>query len=156
MLPLFTFQAALYALVILEGQLVRGLVGDCLTFHLNCLQSVGYIHVIWKKDSQRVAKIRQTANARVIYCDRAHVFPNGSLNRCPTQWGDEGEYVAEVFDEDGVYLHQETFNLELNRVETFKEITELIGGSMFLNLTETKLKHFFQSKRRRSEEIQFV
>lgn len=29
-------------------------------------------------------------------------------------------------------------------VETFKEITELIGGSMFLNLTETKLKHFFQ------------
>lgn len=31
-----------------------------------------------------------------------------------------------------------------SEVETFKEITELIGGSVFLNLTETKLKHFFQ------------
>lgn len=30
------------------------------------------------------------------------------------QWEDDGEYVAEVFDQDGVYLHQETFNLKLN------------------------------------------
>ena len=29
-------------------------------------------------------------------------------------------------------------------MEAFKEITELTGGSVFLNLTETKLKHFFQ------------
>ncbi|PKU40576.1 hypothetical protein llap_9131 [Limosa lapponica baueri] len=128
-----------------RGHLVRGHVGDCVTFDLNCVQSVGYIHVMWKKDNQRVAKIRQAENAAAVtYCNRAHMFPNGSLSRCPTQWGDEGEYVAEVYDEDGVHLHQETFNLELNRVETFKEITELIGGSMFLNLTETKLKHFFQ------------
>ncbi|GAB0177852.1 hypothetical protein GRJ2_000250500 [Grus japonensis] len=127
-----------------HGHLVRGLVGDCVTFDLNCLQSAGYIHVIWKKDNQRVAKTRQAANAPTIYCKRAYVFPNGSLSRCPTQWGDEGEYVAEVFDEDGVHLCQETFNLELNRVETFKEITELTGGSLFLNLTETMLEHFFQ------------
>ncbi|KAM6420942.1 cell adhesion molecule CEACAM5-like [Pluvialis apricaria] len=127
-----------------HGHLVRGLVGDCVTFDLNCLQSARYIHVVWNKDKQRVAKIRQAENARVTYSSRAHVFPNGSLSRCPTQWGDEGEYVAEIFDQDGVHLHQETFHLELNRVETFKEITELIGGSVFLNLTETKLKHFFQ------------
>lgn len=31
-----------------------------------------------------------------------------------------------------------------SEAETFKEITELIDGSMFLNLTETKVKHFFQ------------
>ncbi|KAM6283483.1 uncharacterized protein M6G45_001531 [Spheniscus humboldti] len=97
-----------------HGHLVRGLVGDCVTFDLNCVQAAGHIHVIWKKDSQRVAKIRQAASAPVIYCKRAHVFPNGSLSRCPMQWGDEGEYVAEVFDQDGVHLHQETFNLELN------------------------------------------
>ncbi|XP_063204445.1 uncharacterized protein LOC134521667 isoform X1 [Chroicocephalus ridibundus] len=127
-----------------HGHLVRGHVGDCVTFDLNCVQSVRYIHIMWKKENQRVAKIRQAENAPVIYCNRAHVFPNGSLSRCPTQWGDEGEYVAEVYDEDGFHLHQETFNLELHRVETFKEITEFIGGSMFLNLTETKLKHFFQ------------
>jgi len=96
------------------GYLLRRLVGDCVTFDLNCLQSVGFIHVIWNKDNQRVAKIRQAANASTVYCSRAHVFPNGSLSRCPTQWGDEGEYVAEVFDQDGVHLHQETSNLELN------------------------------------------
>ncbi|CAM9670423.1 unnamed protein product [Bubo scandiacus] len=127
-----------------HGHLVRGLVGDCVTFDLNCLQSARYIHVMWRKDNQRVAKIKLEANVSVIYCDRAHVFPNGSLSRCPAQRGDEGEYVADVFGQDGVHLHQETFNLELNRVETFKEITELIGGSVFLKLTETKLKQFFQ------------
>lgn len=35
-----------------HGHLVRGLVGDCVTFDLNCLQSAGYIHVIWKTDNQ--------------------------------------------------------------------------------------------------------
>ncbi|XP_026706846.1 uncharacterized protein LOC113481425 [Athene cunicularia] len=97
-----------------HGHLVRGLVGDCVTFDLNCLQSARYIHVMWKKDNQRVAKIKPEANVSVIYCDRAHVFPNGSLSRCPTQRRDEGEYVADVFGQDGVHLHQETFNLELN------------------------------------------
>ncbi|KAM6097723.1 uncharacterized protein LJ206_001059 [Theristicus caerulescens] len=127
-----------------HGHLVRGLVGDCVTFDLNCLQSAGYVHVTWKKDNHRVAKTRQAANASAVYRERAHVFPNGSLSRCPTRWGDEGEYVAEVFDQDGAYLHQETFNLELNRVETFKEITGLTGGPVFLNLTKTKLKDFFR------------
>ncbi|XP_014802721.1 PREDICTED: uncharacterized protein LOC106891046 [Calidris pugnax] len=127
-----------------HGHLVRGHVGDCVTFDLNCVQSGGYVHVIWRKDNQRVAKIKQTENASVTYWNRTRMFPNGSLSRCPTQWGDEGEYVADVYAEDGTYLHQETFNLELNRVETSQEITELTGGSVFLNVTETKLKHFFQ------------
>lgn len=75
------------------------------TFDVNCLQSAGYARVMWKKDNQQVAKTRQAANVPAIYCNRAHVFPNGSLSHCPTQWGDEGEYVAEVCDQDGVHLH---------------------------------------------------
>lgn len=43
------------------------------------------------------------------------MFPSGSLSHCPTQWGDEGEHVADVFDQDSMLLHQETFNLKLNR-----------------------------------------
>lgn len=101
----------------LSGPVVRGLVGDCVTSDLNCLQSARYIDVTWRKDNLRVAKIRQEANVSVIYCDRARVFPNGSLSHCPTQWEDEGEYVAEVFDQNGMNLHQETFNLKPNNGE---------------------------------------
>ncbi|XP_067146637.1 uncharacterized protein [Apteryx mantelli] len=102
-----------------------------------------YIQVTWKKDEQRVAKMRgQTVDVSANYWNRAHAFLNGSLTLCPMQWGDEGKYVVEIFDQDGVHLHHEIINLELNKTETFKETTEFVGGSMFLNLTEMKLRHF--------------
>uniref|UniRef100_A0A8B9DR58 Uncharacterized protein n=1 Tax=Anser cygnoides TaxID=8845 RepID=A0A8B9DR58_ANSCY len=95
------------------GYLIRGIVGDCVAFHLACLQSAGYIHAIWKKDRQRVAQIRrQSVNASEVYCKRARVFHNGSLSLCPAEWRDQGEYVAEVYDQDGLHLHQ-IFHLEL-------------------------------------------
>ncbi|XP_064378786.1 uncharacterized protein LOC112979290 isoform X4 [Dromaius novaehollandiae] len=123
--------------------LVRRLVGDCFTFDLNCLQPDRYIHVTWKKGEQRVAKMRgQRVDVSASYRNRAHAFLNGSLTLCPMQWGDKGKYVAEIFDQDGVHMHHEIINLELNKMETFKETTEFIGGSMFLNLTEMKLRHF--------------
>ncbi|XP_013042780.3 uncharacterized protein [Anser cygnoides] len=127
-----------------HGYLIRGIVGDCVAFHLACLQSAGYIHAIWKKDRQRVAQIRrQSVNASEVYCKRARVFHNGSLSLCPAEWRDQGEYVAEVYDQDGLHLHQ-IFHLELKKVETLQEITEFIGGSIFLNLTEMMPEHFFQ------------
>lgn len=51
-------------------------------------------------------------NTLEVYCKRARVFYNGSLSLCPTEWRDQGEYVAEVYDQDGLYLHQ-IFHLEL-------------------------------------------
>eukprot|EP00075_Anas_platyrhynchos_P007418 XP_021126688.2 uncharacterized protein LOC101800308 isoform X1 [Anas platyrhynchos] len=127
-----------------HGYLVRGVVGDCVAFPLACLRSAGYIHAIWKKDGQRVAQIRRkSVNALDVYCKRAHVFSNGSLSLCPTEWRDQGEYVAEVYHQDGLHLHQ-IFHLELKKVEILQDITEFMGGSIFLNLTEMMPEHFFQ------------
>ncbi|XP_064378801.1 uncharacterized protein LOC112979290 isoform X7 [Dromaius novaehollandiae] len=96
--------------------LVRRLVGDCFTFDLNCLQPDRYIHVTWKKGEQRVAKMRgQRVDVSASYRNRAHAFLNGSLTLCPMQWGDKGKYVAEIFDQDGVHMHHEIINLELNK-----------------------------------------
>ncbi|XP_068766063.1 uncharacterized protein [Struthio camelus] len=134
--------------------LVRRLVGDCFTFDLNCLLPDRYIHITWKKDEQRVARMRgQRINVSVNYRNRARAFPNGSLTLCPMQWEDKGKYVAEIFDQDGVHLQHEIINLELNKMETFKETTEFIGGSMFLSLTEMKLRHFQAVWKKENTEI---
>lgn len=72
--------------VLLTRYLVRGLLGNCDAFHPACLQSAGYVHVIWKKDKQSVAQIRrQTENVSAVYHNRASVFPSGSLNLCLVQ-----------------------------------------------------------------------
>lgn len=44
----------------------------------------------------------------------------------------------------GIYPNNEQICFSSLRSIIFKGITELIGESTFLNLTETKLKHFFQ------------
>ena len=69
------------------GHLLRRLVGDCVTFDLNCLQSVGFIHVIWNKDNQRVAKIRQAANASTVYCSEPMCSPTAAWAVAPRSGG---------------------------------------------------------------------
>ncbi|XP_019384246.1 PREDICTED: uncharacterized protein LOC109305670 [Crocodylus porosus] len=150
MSSLCTFQAILCAAFIFKGTSggespTRRTVGDCVILDLN-IHKPETNEVIWKKGSNQMAKIQNSiVKLYGINVTRFNAFPNGSLSFCPIQWGDEGNYTAEMFSHDGLLLDTQAIFLELVEYISapVQEISGFAGGSVFLPSPEVNLEGHF-------------
>ncbi|XP_064378799.1 uncharacterized protein LOC112979290 isoform X6 [Dromaius novaehollandiae] len=171
---LFTLQAALCALVILEAHsdvtTIDKRVCDSVIFDLHYPQLDQLSRITWYKGN---TSLKHWTRGNAVSSQRIHVYPNGALGIRSVVKEDVGWYTAIVRNSSEHLLYQKVFQLRVHEhlvrrlvgdcftfdlnclqpdryihvtwkkeMETFKETTEFIGGSMFLNLTEMKLRHF--------------